>query len=331
MDANGVARGGGLRVRLGGARALRRAERLHPGRGSALPRSHPTFRSRPTTLRSARPSTEVDRCAALGAVGIGRADARRSGIRSRRRGAGRAGNVRCPRVRSAGHDPFRPNRSATSIPEKAPSPPAASTGSPCAFPVLRLICAHWGGGLPFYELMPEVADALRNVYYDTAASLFLYRPAIFSAAVAAVGAKQDPLWHRLPARRPGALAHVRPASRACRRTDARPYWAATPHACSDWRRSEMPQVRTFVALELPDEVREALAQVQTDLRSPGPDPTTAARHLPEMGRAGGDPSDPAVPWRRRSRPHPGNRAGRRRGRRRNDSPTPGFAFRGRLP
>jgi predicted TIM-barrel fold metal-dependent hydrolase len=43
-----------------------------------------------------------------------------------------------------------------------------------AFPDLTLICAHWGGGLPFYELMPEVRRALAKVYYDTAASPYLY-------------------------------------------------------------------------------------------------------------------------------------------------------------
>lgn len=58
------------------------------------------------------------------------------------------------------------------------------------FPRARLICSHWGGGLPFYELMPEVASAFANVYYDTAASPFLYRAAIFPAAVAAVGAEK---------------------------------------------------------------------------------------------------------------------------------------------
>jgi hypothetical protein len=42
-----------------------------------------------------------------------------------------------------------------------------------------IILAHWGGGLPFYELMPEVRRTLRNVYYDTAASPFLYEPSIF--------------------------------------------------------------------------------------------------------------------------------------------------------
>ena len=47
------------------------------------------------------------------------------------------------------------------------------------FPNLKLVCAHWGGGLPFYALMPEVAKALANVFFDTAATVFLYKPDIF--------------------------------------------------------------------------------------------------------------------------------------------------------
>jgi predicted TIM-barrel fold metal-dependent hydrolase len=50
------------------------------------------------------------------------------------------------------------------------------------FPEATLVCAHWGGGAIFYELMPEVARVMRNVYYDTAASLFLYDDGIFSLA-----------------------------------------------------------------------------------------------------------------------------------------------------
>jgi predicted TIM-barrel fold metal-dependent hydrolase len=49
-----------------------------------------------------------------------------------------------------------------------------------AFPNLKLVCAHWGGGLPFYALMPEVAKALANVFFDTAATVFLYKPEIKS-------------------------------------------------------------------------------------------------------------------------------------------------------
>jgi predicted TIM-barrel fold metal-dependent hydrolase len=50
------------------------------------------------------------------------------------------------------------------------------------FPEATLICAHWGGGAIFYELMPEISQIMRNVYYDTAASLFLYHDDIFSLA-----------------------------------------------------------------------------------------------------------------------------------------------------
>lgn len=50
-------------------------------------------------------------------------------------------------------------------------------------PDLLLILAHWGGGLWFYELMPELLYLLRNVYYDTAASPFLYRDKIYHLAM----------------------------------------------------------------------------------------------------------------------------------------------------
>jgi predicted TIM-barrel fold metal-dependent hydrolase len=56
------------------------------------------------------------------------------------------------------------------------------------FPDLPLVCAHWGGGLPFYTLMPEVQQAMENVYFDTAASPFLYRPEIYRQVVQLVGA-----------------------------------------------------------------------------------------------------------------------------------------------
>ena len=58
------------------------------------------------------------------------------------------------------------------------------------FPSNVIICAHWGGGLPFYALMPEVPKVLENVYFDTAASPFLYRPDVFSAVTGLVGANK---------------------------------------------------------------------------------------------------------------------------------------------
>jgi len=56
-----------------------------------------------------------------------------------------------------------------------------------AFPNLKIVCAHWGGGLPFYALMPEVETALANVFFDTAATVFLYKPQIFEHATQIVG------------------------------------------------------------------------------------------------------------------------------------------------
>jgi uncharacterized protein len=59
-----------------------------------------------------------------------------------------------------------------------------------AFPELKIVCAHWGGGLPFYALMPEVKISLGNVYFDSAASPFLYQPQIYSQAVNLAGAEK---------------------------------------------------------------------------------------------------------------------------------------------
>lgn len=50
------------------------------------------------------------------------------------------------------------------------------------FPNLKIIFAHWGGGLLFYELIPEIKKRNKNVYYDTAASPFLYNKTIYNVA-----------------------------------------------------------------------------------------------------------------------------------------------------
>ena len=57
-----------------------------------------------------------------------------------------------------------------------------------SFPDLTIVCAHWGGGLPFYALMPEVKKALGNVYFDSAASPFLYTPEVYQQVIKLVGA-----------------------------------------------------------------------------------------------------------------------------------------------
>ncbi len=59
-----------------------------------------------------------------------------------------------------------------------------------SFPNLPIILGHWGGGLPFYELMPEVAKGMAHVYYDTAASPFIYSKKIYAIASQIVGVEK---------------------------------------------------------------------------------------------------------------------------------------------
>lgn len=59
-----------------------------------------------------------------------------------------------------------------------------------AFPDIRFIAAHWGGGLPFYSLMPEIQRITANVWYDTAATIYLYRANIFPIAEKLIGAER---------------------------------------------------------------------------------------------------------------------------------------------
>lgn len=55
-------------------------------------------------------------------------------------------------------------------------------------PDAAIILSHWGGGLLFYELMPEVRDAFKNVCYDTAATPFLYSDSIYESALSIIDA-----------------------------------------------------------------------------------------------------------------------------------------------
>ncbi|MGD2127132.1 MAG: amidohydrolase family protein [Desulfobacteraceae bacterium] len=52
-----------------------------------------------------------------------------------------------------------------------------------AYPSNRIILAHWGGGLFFYGLMKkEVRKVFRNIWFDTAASPYLYVPEVYRVA-----------------------------------------------------------------------------------------------------------------------------------------------------
>ncbi len=73
-------------------------------------------------------------------------------------------------------------------PGKGSVTPAKLYGLARAFPDVPIVMAHWGGGLPFYWLMPELKAGLNNVYFDSAASPFLYDPAVFEITAGLVGA-----------------------------------------------------------------------------------------------------------------------------------------------
>ncbi|MBW2369120.1 MAG: amidohydrolase [Deltaproteobacteria bacterium] len=55
----------------------------------------------------------------------------------------------------------------------------------------KIILAHWGGGAFFYCLMKKSVKSLfKNVYVDTAASPYLYDPAIYSVATQILGSEK---------------------------------------------------------------------------------------------------------------------------------------------
>jgi predicted TIM-barrel fold metal-dependent hydrolase len=56
------------------------------------------------------------------------------------------------------------------------------------FPQNKIVLAHWGGGLFFFSLLKkEVKESLKNVYFDTAASPYLYDADVYRLAIERVG------------------------------------------------------------------------------------------------------------------------------------------------
>jgi predicted TIM-barrel fold metal-dependent hydrolase len=73
-------------------------------------------------------------------------------------------------------------------PGKSSFGPAACAACAAAYPGLKLVFAHMGGGVFVYEAMPELRKILANTYYDTSAVPYLYDPGIYQAAEATAGA-----------------------------------------------------------------------------------------------------------------------------------------------
>jgi predicted TIM-barrel fold metal-dependent hydrolase len=138
----------------------------------------------PTHAKEA--AAEAERCLRLGAVGIGElnADAQRFDLTS---------TVHLAAVVDVCVTHDRPLMLHSTEPV-GHTYPGKGTATPDRlvkvlenFPLLRVVAAHWGGGLPFYELMPEVARLAERVVYDSAASTYLYRFEVFRTVLDVVG------------------------------------------------------------------------------------------------------------------------------------------------
>ncbi len=97
-------------------------------------------------------------------------------------------------------------------------------------PDVDFILAHFGGGIFFYALMPEVATILTRTYVDTAASPFLYDSRVFDIALRIMGPEKVPLRERL-----SAVASVQVPKRAGkgrprRRSQGGHPWGESPKA-----------------------------------------------------------------------------------------------------
>jgi hypothetical protein len=75
-------------------------------------------------------------------------------------------------------------------PGKGTATPGRVAGFAMRNPDLRLVCAHLGGGLPFYAHMPEVAALCRRLWFDTAAGPFLYAPTAYRSVADLCGAER---------------------------------------------------------------------------------------------------------------------------------------------
>lgn len=132
---------------------------------------------------------EAERCADAGAVGVGELHPASQGVNlASDAGMAALADFAAERglpVAVHGSEPV-----GHAYPGKGTTTPERLLAAARRFPSVKWIFAHWGGGLPFYALMPEVGAALANVWFDSAASPFLYDARVFDVAVRAAGAER---------------------------------------------------------------------------------------------------------------------------------------------
>lgn len=138
-----------------------------------------------------RAARELERCIAGGAAGVGELrpddqgyDLAAGSAAEVLREAGRRGLVLLFHVSEpVGH--LYPGKEGLSLP--------AFVAFARASTETRIVAAHWGGGLPFYLLMPEIRRSLEHVWFDSAASRLLYDNASFTTVAGLAGAERI-LW-----------------------------------------------------------------------------------------------------------------------------------------
>jgi uncharacterized protein len=140
------------------------------------------------TINPAAPDSvkEIERCAALGLRGIGELNCDAQGfslddpaIDAAVRASIAAGlpwTLHCSEP--VGHD----------YAGKGTTTPDKVVRFVARHPDLRLVCAHLGGGLPFFAHMPEVKALCRRLWFDTAAGPFLYAPSAYREVIDLCGA-----------------------------------------------------------------------------------------------------------------------------------------------
>jgi uncharacterized protein len=160
------------------------AMQRYPGRVIGLAAAQP--------LAGARAVTEVERCAGAGMPGIGELMPHGQGYR-----LSETWHFEPLAEVARAYNLFILTHTSEPIGHlyagKGDVTPAELQAFLTAFPDLRIVASHWGGGYPFYELMPEVHAAATQLWYDSAASLYLYGPEVF-AIVARIAGPEKLLW-----------------------------------------------------------------------------------------------------------------------------------------
>ncbi len=131
---------------------------------------------------------EVARCAALGFRGVGElsADGQQFDITDER--------TMCPVIEACrAHDMVLLLHASEPLghayPGKGTTTPEKLLRLLAMARDLPIVFAHWGGGLLFYELMPEIESLAGNAYYDSAATPYLYTPQIYQIGAQLAGSR----------------------------------------------------------------------------------------------------------------------------------------------